>query len=75
MRTSVTLDEDTYHLASLYDKGRGLTLGRAIGELIQKPSVPPPRLRSSSIGFPLLPRTGRVITPEMIKALSEDEIG
>ena len=36
MRTSVTLDDDVYELASLYAHGRGITLGKAIGELVRK---------------------------------------
>jgi hypothetical protein len=79
MRTSVTLDEDVYQLATLYAKGRSITLGAAIGELIRKnqaemrPAHEFP-IRRSPNGLPLLPLTGRVITPQMVKEAQEDEV-
>ena len=36
MRTTVTLDQEVYELAYLYSKGRGVTLGKAISELVRK---------------------------------------
>ncbi len=74
VRTSITLEEDVYQIAKLYAKGRGLTLGAAIGQLIQKPAVFTSRINHAPNGFPLLPRTGRVITPDLVKELSEDEV-
>jgi hypothetical protein len=80
MRTSVTLDEDVYQLASLYSKGRGTTLGAAIGELVRKGvaarrSEPlSPRLKRARNGLLIFAGTGRVITPEMVKEAQEDEI-
>jgi hypothetical protein len=75
MRTSVTLEEDVYQHAMLYARGRGLTLGRAIGELIRPPAkTAASTLRRSPEGFPLFPLRGRVITPEMVKQYGEDEI-
>jgi len=75
MRTTITLDEDAYQLAYLYAKGRGLTLGRAIGELIHTPRhAAVSTLRRSPDGLPLFPRRGRVITSEMVKEYGEDEI-
>ena len=37
------------------------------------PPPPVPELEYSDIGLPLLPRTGRVITCEMVKKLEEEE--
>jgi hypothetical protein len=79
MRTSVTLDEDVYQLATLYAKGRGVTLGAAIGELIRKNQAETGTTHASTIrrspnGLPLLSRTGRVITPQMVKDAQEDEV-
>lgn len=78
MRTTITLDDDTHEFAAYYARARGLTLSAAIDELIRKaqlaPPVSKPEIRRSPDGFPLLPRTGRTITCEMVKALSEDEI-
>jgi hypothetical protein len=80
MRTSITLDEDVYQIASLYSKGRGTTLGAAIGELVRKGvSAQPseslsPRLKRAPNGLLIVRSRGGVITPEMVKAAQEDEI-
>jgi hypothetical protein len=76
MRTTITLDEDTHGFASYYARAKGITLGAAINELIRKAeSAPPPapEIEYSEIGLPLLPRTGRTITCEMVKKLEEEE--
>jgi hypothetical protein len=80
MRTSITLDEDVYQLASLYAKGRGVTLGAAIGEMVRKGAAAPrsgspsPNLVRAPNGLLILPARGRVITNEMVKeALEEDD--
>jgi hypothetical protein len=80
MRTTVNLDEDVYELASLYAKGRGVTLGAAIGELVRRGHVAPPtepaasRLKRLPNGLLAFPTRGRTITSEMVKkALEEDD--
>ena len=76
MRTSVTIDDDVHEFAQVYAKAKGITLGAAIGELIRKAQAAPspePELERSPSGLPLLPRTGRVITSEMVKKLEEEE--
>jgi hypothetical protein len=78
MRTTITLDDDVHEFASYYASARGLTLSAAMNELVRKAQARPqeskPIFRHSPNGLPLLPRTGRVITCEMVKALSEDEV-
>jgi hypothetical protein len=80
MRTTVTLDEDVYQLASLYANGRGITLGAALGELARKGSTAPPsaspspRLVRAPNGLLVFARQGRVITSEMVKSAQEDEV-
>jgi hypothetical protein len=80
MRTSVTLDDDVYQLASLYAKGRGLTLGRAISELVRKGESalhapnPSSELERAPNGLLIFKSKGRVITSEMVKKYQEDEI-
>jgi hypothetical protein len=79
MRTNVNIDVDVYELASAYAKGNGITLGAAIGELIrrgeqpQQPTVSP-RLKRNEQGYLVIARTGNMLTPEMVKEFSEDEI-
>lgn len=76
MRTTISLDDETHEFAAYYARSRGLTLSAAIDELIRKAQEgpkPEPDIRIGPNGFPMLPRTGRKITPEMVKELSEDE--
>jgi hypothetical protein len=77
MRTTITLSEETHEFASYYARARGITLSAAIDELIRKaeaaPPAPVPKIEYSEIGLPMLPRTGRTITCEMVKKLEEEE--
>lgn len=77
MRTTITLDDETHEFAAYYARARGLSLSAAINELIKKaetaPPPPAPEIEYSEIGLPLLPRTGKVITCEMVKKLEEEE--
>jgi hypothetical protein len=79
MRTTITLDDDVHAFVDYYARARGLSLGAAIDELIRKaqaaPIPEPVELRRSPNGLPLLPRSGRTITSEMVKLLSEDDLG
>ena len=75
MRTSVTLEDDVYGLASLYASARGITLGKAISELIRKAeSAPaaPPEIHRSRSGLAMFPPRGRVVTAELIKELETE---
>jgi hypothetical protein len=77
MRTTITLSDQSHEFASYYARSRGISLSAAIDELIQKaetaPSPPLPQIEYSEIGLPMLPRTGRTITCEMVKKLEEEE--
>ena len=80
MRTSITLDEDVYQHATLYARGRGVTLSTAISEMARKgleaihSSSPSLRLKRAPNGLLIFAGTGRTITPEMVKEFQEDEI-
>ena len=81
MRTTVTLDEDVYQLATLYAKGRGVTLSAALSELARKGATAPlseapsPRLMRAPNGLLIFAPQGRVITAEMVKdVLEEDDL-
>jgi hypothetical protein len=78
MRTTVTIDDETHEFVAYYARAKGISLGAAIDELIRKAQAPakpaPTEIDRSENGIPLLPRTGRTITSEMVKELSEDEI-
>lgn len=82
MRTSITLDDDVYGLATLYASAKGITLGAAIGELVRRGEAAPraksplPELERAPNGLLIFASRGdgRGITSEMVKAYSEDEI-
>jgi hypothetical protein len=79
MRTSITLDDDVYELASLYSRGKGITLGAAIGELVRRgDAAPAPEPDMSELvrepnGLLVFASRGRVITSEMVKAALEED--
>jgi hypothetical protein len=75
MRTSVTLEEDVYEFASFYASAKGITLGKAIGELLRKAEsapVAPPEIHRSRSGLAMFPPRGRVVTAELVKRLEND---
>jgi hypothetical protein len=78
MRTTITLNDETHEFATYYAHARGLSLSAAIDELIRKAQAAPapvPEIEYSEIGLPMLPRSGRTITCEMVKKLEEEEFG
>jgi hypothetical protein len=79
MRTTVNLDQEAYELATLYSKGRGVTLGAALSELAKKgieavrgEKALSPRLKRLPNGLLVARRRGRVITTEMVKKALEE---
>jgi hypothetical protein len=80
MRTTITLDEDVYQLATLYAHGRGMTLGAAVSEMARngvapsRSESPSPRLKRAPNGLLIFAPRGRVITSEMVKSAQEDEV-
>lgn len=77
MRTNLNIDADAYDFASAYANARGITLGAAVSELLrraeQAPEPPSRRLKLDEHGLLVVAKTGRVITPEMVKESSEDD--
>ena len=80
MRANVHLDTDAYTFASTYASAKGIPLGAAISELLRRAEQAPeplsPLLTESRLG--LLVRAKQagdvVVTPEMVKELSEDDL-
>jgi len=73
MRTTVTLDDESAEIATQYARGRGVSLSRAINELIQRGTRPQARIKYVN-GWPMLdlPKRGKPLTTERVKEL-EDE--
>ena len=81
MRLTVNLDPDVYDFTSAYASAKGITLSAAIGELIRRAEQAPPepvsdspRLKMNEHGYLVIAATGDVLTPEMVKEFSEDEL-
>jgi hypothetical protein len=79
MRANVNLDPDAYAFASTYAGAKGLPLGAAISELLrraeQAPEPPSHKLIRNRRGLLVKAKAGRVVTPEMVKELTEDDLG
>ncbi len=80
MKTTINLDDEIYELAIAYASARGITLGNAIGELVRKADAGrtdtlESQIRIGANGLPVLISRGRTLTPEMVKAFAEDEVG
>jgi len=81
MRTTINLDSEAHHFASIYADAKGITLSAAISELIRRAeqaSEPEAdkssRLQMGPHGFLIIAGVGKPITPEMVKEASEDAI-
>lgn len=78
MRTSINIDADAYEFASAYAHAKGITLGAALSELVRRAeNAPEPRssrLKMDEHGLLVKARTGRIITSEMVKESSEDDV-
>lgn len=79
MRANVNLETDAYTIASTYARAKGIALGAAISELLrraeQAPAPPSPLLVTNRRGLLVKAKAGRVVTPEMVKELAEDDLG
>lgn len=78
MRANVNLDADAYTFALTYAAAKGIPLGAAISELLrraeQAPDLPSSLLTTTRRGLLVKARTGRVVTPGMVRDLSEDDL-
>jgi len=81
-RANINLDNDAYSFASAYAGAKGIALGAAVSELLRQraeqkqvaPASASYRLKTSSRGLLVKASTGNVITPEMVKEASEDDL-
>ncbi|MGA3032072.1 MAG: hypothetical protein ABSD70_02240 [Terracidiphilus sp.] len=77
MRTTLTIDDEAYRVASLYAYARKITLGAALSELVKKASAPKnsgfSRIETAPNGLPVFRSPGGPLTDEMVKAAQEDD--
>jgi hypothetical protein len=80
MRANVNLDADVYTFASTYASAKGIPLGAAISELLRRaesaPEAASPLLTESRLGLLVRAKQAedRLVTREMVKELSEDDL-
>jgi len=74
MRTTITLDDETAEITAQYARGRGVSLSRAINELIQRGSSARSRIKYVN-GWPVLdlPRRKKPLTTERVKELENED--
>lgn len=81
-RANINLDNDAYCVATAFAAAKGIALGAAISELIRRteqaadlPLDASPKLKRDQHGFLVVKSAGPVITSEMVKEESEDDLG
>ena len=81
-RANINLDNDAYSVATAFAAAKGIALGAAISELIrrteQAPELPlsaSPKLKRDQHGILIVKAAGPVITSEMVREESEDDLG
>jgi len=77
-RANINIDNDAYSFASAYASAKGIPLGSAVSELLRRAeqaSEPSSSLLTTNRrGLLVKAKAGRIVTPEMAKALSEDDL-
>ena len=80
MRTTVTLDPDVYRFAQAYASGRGISFSAALSELVRRAERAREQwevsgnVEENEHGYTEITKTGHALTPEMVKAASEDKL-
>jgi hypothetical protein len=76
MRTTLDIDDDILAAAKQLAKSRNSTAGEVISDLVRQALTGPAILDdkpSYRNGFRLLPRTGQIITSEMVRTWLEED--
>jgi hypothetical protein len=78
-RANINLDGDAYDFAFAYASAKGIPLGAAVSELLRRAQQVPdspisasPRLKTSPRGYLVKTKTGKVVTPDVVKEATED---
>jgi hypothetical protein len=78
MRTTITIDDEAYAIATLYARARGISLGTALGEFVKNAKGKQPadfsRIETAPNGLPVFQSRVGVLTDEMVKAAQEDDL-
>lgn len=84
VRANLHLDDRAYEYINAYARGKGIAMGAAVSEIVlerakkppeEKTVLAPPKFEQTERGYWVIAATpGRVLTPELVKEFSEDEI-
>jgi hypothetical protein len=74
MRTTLDIDDDVLHAVKELAAGRNVTAGQVISELVREALTRPADALPTRNGFPLLPRTRAVVTPQLVGKLLKDDV-
>jgi predicted transcriptional regulator len=75
MRTTIDIDDDVLCAVKELAAAQKTTAGKVISDLVrQELTRPPSEPAKYRGGFRLLPQTGKVVTPELIEKLLEEDI-
>ncbi len=68
------IDDDVLHAVKEITAGRNVTAGQVISELVRAALTQPADAARMRNGFPLLPRTRVVVTPQLVGKLLKDDV-
>lgn len=75
MRTTISIDDDVLDLANLHAKARGVSLGRAVSELIRRGLRGPTPIREVDGVFVFdLPANSPEVTTDLVRRLEAEEL-
>lgn len=73
MRTTITLDDDVAELSARQAKARGVSLGRAISDLIRRGlNAPTPSVVKDGLVVFSLPSDSPVVTTEAVRRIESE---
>ena len=74
MRTTLDIEDDVLAAVKDLAEQRKTTAGRVLSELARRALTEPGEVREYRGGFRLLPRTGTVITTELVDRWLEEDV-
>ena len=74
MRTTLTIDDDAFQIARRVAKGRRISIGKAVSELLRKGAETPlPKKKVNGLMVLDLPPDSPRVTSEHVRKLLEDD--
>lgn len=76
-RRNLNIDSDSYSIAEIYAKARGISVSAAVSELLRRaeeaPAPPSPLLTTNRLGLPIVSRFGRVVDRTIARRIADGE--